>query len=101
MKLNVEKHARKFMWALDRGAKTDLPKTEDEYIALAASILRPIIRKVLDESVERGSSAEEELFALPEREDPRIDPDTAHEEIEREGDFEDYAHLIIQEDKNG
>ena len=43
----------------------------------------------------------EGLFALPEREDPRIDPDTAHEEIEREGDFEDYAHLIIQEDKNG
>lgn len=44
----------------------------------------------------------EELFALSEREDPRIDPDTAHEEIEREGDFEDYAHLmIIQEDKNG
>lgn len=58
MKLNVEKRARKFMWELDRGAKTELPKTEDEYIALAASILRPIIRKVLDKSVERGESAE-------------------------------------------
>ena len=58
MKLNVEKHARKFMWALDRGAKTELPKTEDEYIALAASILRQIIRKVLDKLVERGESAE-------------------------------------------
>ena len=44
---------------------------------------------------------DEELFAMPERVDPRVDPDTAHEEIEREGDFEDYAHLIIQEDKNG
>ena len=58
MILNVEKHARKFMWALDRGAKTELPKTEDEYIALAASILRQIIRKVLDKLVERGESAE-------------------------------------------
>ena len=44
---------------------------------------------------------DEELFAMPERVDPRVDPDTAHEEIERAGDCEDYAHMLIQEDKNG
>ena len=47
MRLNVEKHALKFMWAIDRAAKTEMPKTENEYIALAVSILRPIFRKAI------------------------------------------------------
>ena len=58
MRLNVEKHTLKFMWAIDRAAKSEMPKTEDEYVALAVSVLRPIFRKAIrDGGPEGGVSA--------------------------------------------
>ena len=46
-KVNVAKHAKKFLWALDKSSKTEMPKTEEEFIKLCTSTLRPIIRKQL------------------------------------------------------
>lgn len=46
-KINIEKHAKKFLWALDKLSKTEMPKTEDEFIKLSSAILRPIIKKTI------------------------------------------------------
>ena len=54
MRLDVEKHALKFMWAIDRAAKSEMPKTEDEYVALAVSVLRPIFRKAIRDGGPEG-----------------------------------------------
>ena len=50
MKLpSIEKRVQWLMDAIDKNCKTDLPITEDEYMALVASVVRPFVRKRMKE----------------------------------------------------
>ena len=51
MKLpSIELRVRWLMDAIDKNCKTDLPITEDEYMALVASVVRPFVRKIAREA---------------------------------------------------
>ncbi len=43
---DIGKRVAWLMEAIDKNVKTDLPKTEDQYMALVASLVRPIVRRV-------------------------------------------------------
>lgn len=45
---SIEKRVVRLMEAIDKHAKTDLPKREDEYMRLIQSTIRPIVRKWCD-----------------------------------------------------
>lgn len=49
-KVKINKHAEKLLWAIVKVQKTEVQKTEDQYIQLIQSIVRPIIRNVLANS---------------------------------------------------
>ena len=50
MKLpSIEKRVVWLLDAINKNAKTDLPKTEDQYMALVQSVVRPIVRKWIEE----------------------------------------------------
>ena len=51
MKLpSIELRVQWLMDAIDKNVKTDLPKTEDEYMKLISSAVRPFVRKAIGSS---------------------------------------------------
>ena len=48
MKLpSIEKRVQWLMDAIDKNVKTDLPKTEDEYMKLISSVVRPYVHNAI------------------------------------------------------
>ena len=45
---SIEKRTVWLMEAIDKNAKTDLQKTEDQYMAIMQSLVRPIVRKKVE-----------------------------------------------------
>lgn len=52
---SIEKRVKKLMEAIDKHAKTDLPKTEDQYMRLVQSLIRPQVRRWSEKDYEQES----------------------------------------------
>ena len=54
---SLEKRTLRLIDAIDKHAKAETPLTEDQYMALIQSMIRPIVKKTIEERKTEGGEA--------------------------------------------
>ena len=52
---SIEKRTEWLMEAIDKHTKTDLRKTEDQYMKLVQSLIRPVVKRWAEKDYEQDS----------------------------------------------